>query len=125
MPPKTKAGVNCPTCPFSEVSLKLISPSDTPRSLTHIDDLQLPQVFDTVQSAVAAGQEVVQVLVQTHVLQPGGDGAAAVTAQSFHLQDNHTVTNVLFNIFNSPAFTVQISKITDLLSTKMYFKYQK
>lgn len=32
-------------------------------TVTHIDNLQFPQVFDTVQRAVAAGQEVVQVLL--------------------------------------------------------------
>lgn len=34
-------------------------------TVTHIDNLQFPQVFNAVQSAVAAGQEVVQVLVQS------------------------------------------------------------
>lgn len=55
--------------------------------MTHVYNLQLPKVFHTVQRAVAAGQEVVQVLVQAQVLQPGGQGTAAVTAQRFHLRD--------------------------------------
>lgn len=54
--------------------------------MTYIDNLQLPQVSDAVQSAVAAGQEVLQVLMQAQILQPGGQGVAAVTAQRFHLQ---------------------------------------
>lgn len=53
--------------------------------VTHIHNLQLPQVLDTVQCAVAAGQEVVQVLVEAQILQPGGQGTAAITAQSLYL----------------------------------------
>ena len=53
---------------------------------THIDNLQLPQGLDTLQCPVPAGQEVVQVLLQTQAVQPGGQGRAAVTAQRLHLQ---------------------------------------
>lgn len=55
--------------------------------MTHVDNLQLPKVLDTVQRAVAAGQEVGQVLVEADVLQPGGQRGAAVTTQSLHLDE--------------------------------------
>ena len=52
----------------------------------HIDNLQLPQVLDAVEGAVAAGQEVVQVLLQAQRVQPGRERRAAVAAQRLHLQ---------------------------------------
>lgn len=51
----------------------------------HIDDLQLPQVFHTLQCPVAAGQEVVQVFLKTQEIQPRSQRRAAVTAQRLHL----------------------------------------
>lgn len=79
-------------------------------AVTHIDDLQLPQVLHTVQSAVAAGQEVGQILLKTQILQPGGQRVAAVTSQSFHLRDNMsslirtaaTIRPTLCHSFSSP-----------------------
>lgn len=59
-------------------------------SVTHIDDFQLPEVFNTVQGVVVAGQEVGQVLQQTQIFQPGGQGVAAVTAQRFHLCESRS-----------------------------------
>lgn len=41
------------------------------RDTAHIDNLELPQVLDAVEGAVAAGQEVVQVLLQAQRVQPG------------------------------------------------------
>ncbi len=63
LPPQTEAAANLSFI-LNFHAVKPISPSDTPRSptyvtVTHIDNLQFPQVFDTVQRAVAAGQEVV------------------------------------------------------------------
>lgn len=55
---------------------------------SYIDNLQLPQVLHTVQSAVAAGEEVWQVFVQAEAVQPGDKRGAAITAQRFHLRDN-------------------------------------
>lgn len=55
-------------------------------TLTHIDNFQFPQVLDTVQIAIATGQEVLQVLLQAQDVQPGGQRTAAITAQSLHLQ---------------------------------------
>ena len=58
--------------------------------MSYVDDLQLPQVLHALQRAVAAGQEVGQVLVQAEAVQPGGQRCAAIAAQSFHLQRRET-----------------------------------
>lgn len=82
-------------------------------AVTHIDDLQLPQVLHTVQSAVAAGQEALQVLMETQILQPGGQRAAAVTSKSFHLKEN------IFSITAGTLFTSL--PVTPFLNVGMIF----
>lgn len=55
-------------------------------SSSYIDKLQLPQVLNTLQCAIAIGQKVGQVLVQAEAIQPRGERSASITAQCFHLQ---------------------------------------
>lgn len=66
----------------------------TTQKLTHqhekhiyINNFELPQVLNAVQGAVAARQEVVQILSKTQSFQPWGQRGAAVTPQSFHLKE--------------------------------------
>lgn len=52
---------------------------------SYVDDLQLPQVLHTLQSAVATWQEVGQIFMQAKAVKPRGEGCAAITAQCLHL----------------------------------------
>ncbi len=53
---------------------------------SYIDNLQLPQVFNTLQCAVATWKKVGQIFMQAESIQPGGKRCAAITAQCFNLQ---------------------------------------
>lgn len=53
--------------------------------VSYIDNLQLPQVFDTLQCAVSICEEIGQIFMETQSIQPGSKRGAAITAQRFHL----------------------------------------
>lgn len=53
---------------------------------SYIDDLQFPQVLNTLQCAVAAGKKVGQIFMQTKAIQPSGKRCAAITPQCFYLR---------------------------------------